>query len=201
MPEHGTTAPPRGTRTRCYADAMRESPAFRTVPTCDLDTRSLAALEELLGAAFEGDFGAEDLEHALGGTHVLARVGDALVGHGAVVQRRLLHRGRALRTGYVEALAVHPDHRRRGLGDTIMEELERVIRGGFELGALSTTASGEKLYLARGWQRWRGPLSAMTPDGTVETPDESGGIFVFPTSARLDLDDALVCDYRDGDAW
>ena len=40
--------------------------------------------------------------------HALASEGDRLVGHGSVVQRRLLHGGRALRTGYVEASGCAP---------------------------------------------------------------------------------------------
>jgi len=173
----------------------------KTLPTCDLDTTTLAEVTSLLDLAFAGDFGAEDLEHALGGVHTLVYRGGRLVGHGAVVQRRLLHADRALRTGYVEALAVHPEHQRRGVGTEIMAELERVVRGGFELGALSATADGAKLYTARGWELWRGRLFAMTPIGTQETPDEQGGIYVLPASVKLDLDGALVCDYRDGDVW
>jgi aminoglycoside 2'-N-acetyltransferase I len=37
--------------------------------------------------------------------------GDELVGHGAVVMRRLLHDAQALRTGYVEGVAVRADRR------------------------------------------------------------------------------------------
>ena len=42
--------------------------------------------------------------------------------------RRLLHDGQALRNGYVEAVAVRLDRRRRGHGDVVMEALECVIR-------------------------------------------------------------------------
>ena len=55
---------------------------------------------------FEGEFTEQDWEHALGGIHALVWDGDALVGHAAVVQRRLLHGGRALRAGYVEGVGV-----------------------------------------------------------------------------------------------
>jgi hypothetical protein len=41
-----------------------------------------------------------------GGIDALVREGEAVIAHGSVVQRRLLHSGRALRTGYVEAVAV-----------------------------------------------------------------------------------------------
>ena len=80
-----------------------------------------------------------DWEHSLGGVHALAFDGDTLVGHAAVVQRRLLHGGRALRTGYVEGVAVRADQRRRGHGAAMMDALERVIRGAYDLGALGAT--------------------------------------------------------------
>ena len=44
--------------------------------------------------------------------HSLA--GDELIGHGSMVPRRFLYRGRMLRTGYVEAIAVAPAGAGRG---------------------------------------------------------------------------------------
>ena len=46
----------------------------------------------------------QDWEHALGGVHAVAWLDGEVVGHASVVQRRLLHDGRALRTGYVEGV-------------------------------------------------------------------------------------------------
>ncbi|MET9470128.1 GNAT family N-acetyltransferase, partial [Streptomyces sp. NPDC006544] len=94
-------------------------------------------VRELLDAAFEGDFGAEDFEHALGGMHALVYDGEELVAHGSVVQRRVVHAGRALRTGYVEAVAVRADRRRSGLGGVVMRSLEGVVARAYVLGALS----------------------------------------------------------------
>jgi aminoglycoside 2'-N-acetyltransferase I len=56
-------------------------------------------------------------------------------------------------------------------------------------------------YAARGWQLWRAPSGVLTPDGTRRTPDDDGGIFVFPVGVALDLDGELLCDWRDGDVW
>ena len=72
--------------------------------------------------------GPAHLEHALGGVHAPLWEGEELIGHGSVVMRRLLHDGMALRTGYVEAVAVRADRRRRGHGEVVMEALERVSR-------------------------------------------------------------------------
>jgi aminoglycoside 2'-N-acetyltransferase I len=118
-----------------------------------------------------------------------------------VVQRRLLHGGRALRAGYVEAVAVAASHRRRGLASAVMAELEGVIHRAYDLGALSATDAGAALYASRGWQLWRGPISALTPSGTVRTPHEDGALHVLPCAAPLDLTGELTGDWRDGDPW
>jgi aminoglycoside 2'-N-acetyltransferase I len=153
----------------------------------------------LLEGVFAGDFSAHDWEHALGGVHALAWEDGALVGHASVVQRRLLHGGRALRAGYVEGVGVRADRQRAGIGGVLMDAIERVIRGAYELGALGATEAAEPLYGGRGWQRWRGPTSALTPDGVA--PSDEDSIWVLPVSAPLDLDGELTCDWRDGDVW
>jgi len=167
--------------------------------TSELDPAVLRAARAMLDDAFDGDFSDEDWEHALGGMHALLSEGDAPIAHAAVVQRRLLNGGRALRAGYVEAVGVRADHRRGGHGGTVMAAVERVLRGGFEVGALAASEMALNFYAARGWQRWRGSLSSLTPDGVVETPGEA--IFVLPVCASFDLDGELTCDWRDGDVW
>ena len=170
--------------------------------TAELDRSTLAAARALLVESFEGAFGDEDWEHALGGLHALAfDDGGRLVAHGAVVQRRLIHVGRALRAGYVEALAVAPGHRRRGHASAVMETLEDLIGRAYDLGALSATDDGATLYVARGWLPWRGPTSALTPSGAVRTPEDDDGVFVWPVTAALERGGALTCDWRDGDLW
>lgn len=171
------------------------------VHTAELDRSTLAPARALLVESFAGGFGDEDWEHALGGLHALALDGDRVVAHGAVVQRRMIHGGRALRAGYVEAVAVAPPHRRRGHASAVMHALEDVIGPAYDLGALSATDDGAALYAARGWLRWQGPTSALTPTGTVRTPADDGGVFVLPGAAPVDPESALVCDWRDGDVW
>ena len=179
---------------------MREVPRVRTAHTADLDAATLTAARALLYEVFD-DMSEDDWEHSLGGVHALAFDGDTLVGHAAVIQRRLLHGGRALRTGYVEGVAVRADQRRRGHGAALMDALERVVRGAYDLGALGATDEAVALYAGRGWQRWRGPSSALTPDGITRTADDDGGIYVLPGTVPLDLDGDLTCDWRDGDVW
>ena len=176
---------------------MRE---LRTAHTADLDPAVLAAARDLLYDVFGDELEESDWEHALGGVHALIWEGDELIGHASVVMRRMLHGGRALRCGYVEAVAVRADHQRRGHGGTQMEAVERVIRGAYDLGALGGTDEGAWLYLRRGWKLWEGPLFALTPDGVVRTADVDGAVYVLPV-APLDLSGDLTCDWRDGDVW
>jgi aminoglycoside 2'-N-acetyltransferase I len=175
-------------------------PDLKVAHTADLDDDTLAAARALMDDAFD-DFEHDDWRHALGGVHALAWEGDELIGHACVVQRRLLHGGGVLRAGYVEAVAVRADHRRRGHGAALMDPLERVIRRAYDIGALGATDDGAALYLARGWQRWEGRLSALTPTGIERTEEEEGFIYVLPVDAPLDLAGELTCDWREGDVW
>ncbi|MBB5869213.1 aminoglycoside 2'-N-acetyltransferase I [Allocatelliglobosispora scoriae] len=174
--------------------------------TADLDAASLKAARDLLYDVFD-DMTDADWEHSLGGMHALAWDGAELIGHAAVIQRRLLHGGRALRTGYVEGVAVRADRRRQGVASALMAELERIIRGAYDLGALGATDEGAAFYVSRGWTCWTGPTAAMTPNGIERTPDEDGAIYVLTVSSALtgqhaaDPAGELACDWRDGDAW
>jgi aminoglycoside 2'-N-acetyltransferase I len=172
------------------------------VHTSALDAPARAAVRALLLDAFAGDFDEHDWEHALGGVHALLWEDGQPIGHAAVVQRRLLHRGRALRTGYVEAVGVRADRRGRGHGAALMAAVEQVVRGAYDVGALSAADEASPFYAARGWRRWRGPLSAFTPTGIRRLPAEEESVFVFEHEAvPLDLDGELTCDWRDGDLW
>jgi aminoglycoside 2'-N-acetyltransferase I len=174
---------------------------IRTAHTADLDAQTLAAARALLDEVFEGDMSDQDWEHALGGIHALAWERGELIGHASVIQRRVLHDGCALRTGYVEGVGVHAEHRRCGHGGALMAALERVIRGGYDLGALGATDEAVALYTGRGWRRWEGPTSALTPSGIVRTEDADGAVYVLELSVPLDLEGELTCDWRDGDVW
>ncbi len=173
---------------------------LHTAHTADLDPADLRAARALLDEAFEGDFGDEDWEHGLGGMHVLVHDGAGLAAHGSVVMRRIRHRGRWLRTGYVEAVAVRADARWTGLGGRVMAALERIVDRAYDLGALSASEDGAPLYTARGWRQWSGQVCALSPDGIVRLPEEEGGVHVRPALAGpLDPAHALVLDWRDGD--
>jgi aminoglycoside 2'-N-acetyltransferase I len=113
---------------------------LQTAHTAELDAATLTAAQALLYDVFD-DMTDHDWEHALGGVHILVWEGADLIVHASVIQRRLLHGGRALRTGYgyVEGVGVRLDRRGRGHGAAMMGALETVVRGAYELGALGAT--------------------------------------------------------------
>ncbi len=155
----------------------------------------------MVTAAFAGDFTDDDWEHALGGMHALIWQHGAIIAHAAVVQRRLINRGHALRCGYVEAVAVREDCRGQGLMHALLDGIEQVIRGAYQLGAVSSSALGRRAYTARGWLSWTGPTSVLAPTGPTRTPEDDGTVFVLPVGVSLDTSTELMCDWRDGDAW
>jgi aminoglycoside 2'-N-acetyltransferase I len=185
--------------------AVREVHTARLIHTADLDAETRADAHRMVVDAFAGDpdgaFDDSDWEHALGGMHALIGHRGAIIAHGAVVQRRLLYRGTALRCGYIEAVAVREDWRGQGLATAVMDALEQVLRGAYQLGALGASEAGLALYLPRGWQQWTGPTSVLAPSGITRTPDDDGGVYVLPVNVEVDTTDDLACDWRDGDVW
>ena len=129
---------------------------LRTAHTADLAATEMAAIRSLMDAAFDR-VSDDTFDNTLGGVHALVLEDGELIGHGSVVQRRMLHAGRTLRTGYIEGVAVRADRRRQGHGAQLMEALERVVRSAYQLGALGASPAGSRLYASRGWQRGAGP--------------------------------------------
>ncbi len=177
----------------------------RLIHTSDLDPETRQDAKRMVIDAFEGEFTEVDWDHSLGGMHAMIFDHGALIAHAAVVQRRLLYRDTALRCGYVEAVAVREDWRGQGLARAVMDAAEQVIRGAYQLGALSATDAGRPIYIARGWLPWRGPTSVLAPAGLTRTPDDDNALFVLPVSMpgdmMLDTAAEITCDWREGDVW
>ena len=176
----------------------------RLVHTSDLDAETREGARRMVADAFAGgevDFTDADWEHALGCMHALIWLHGTLIAHGAVVQRRMIHRDVALRCGYLEAVAVREDWRKRGLGTAVLDALEQVLRGAYRLGALSASQDGRPLYESRGWLPWTGTTSVLAPTGVTRTPDDDGSLFVLPVAAEVDTGGEIICDWRNGDVW
>ena len=176
------------------------SPRLEVVHTGHLSPGVLAQARALLDAVFADALTESDWEHCLGGLHALAWQGDELVGHAALVQRRLLLAGRTLRTGYVEGVAVRPDLHRHGIGGALMQPLEQAGRRAYDVVGLATSDEGAAFYASRGWLPWQGPTSALTPAGVVRTPDDDDCVRVLP-GQDVDRSAELTCDWREGDPW
>ena len=166
--------------------------------SAEMTPEELGAVRALLDSAF-GEFTDHDWDHTLGGQHALIVDDGEVVAHGALVMRRLLHAGRALRCGYVESVATSSARLREGHAATVMAALESLAPA-YDVLALSASEAGVVLYEGRGWQRWRGPTSVLSPAGVERTPDDDGSVHVLGGTG-LDLDAGLTCDWRTGDVW
>ena len=183
------------------------APRLRRLPTAALAAPERHAIRALLDEAFRDDldpdeaFTDDDWQHALGGTHVVLDVDGEIVAHASVVERQLEVAGRALRTGYVEAVATSPARQRRGFGTQVMEDVGEIIRAGYELGGLGTGA--QHFYERLGWRVWPGRTSVRTSGGDRATPDDDGFVMILRTPSTPALDEAarISCDWRPGDVW
>jgi aminoglycoside 2'-N-acetyltransferase I len=177
--------------------------SLRIVASKGLVAAEWQTLTDLCEAAFDEPWG--DYWDSIGpGVHVLAEdPATGIVAHAAIVDRLLYPGDEMLRAGYVEAVAVRPDRQRQGLGTTVMEAIDRMIDGGYELGALGT--GSQPFYERLGWVSWRGPTWIRHPDGRMQrSVDEDGGIMVRRTPATppgLDLDLPIAVDWRPGEVW
>lgn len=177
---------------------METAPTLRVAPVAALDTATRRAIVALCEAAFSEDF-AGMFSLLPDSTHVLAHVGDTLVSHALWVTRRLQPEGLSpLRTAYVEAVATHPAHERRGYATAVMRRVAGEIRG-YELGALSPAAIS--LYTRLGWEMWQGPLAIRTATGLLDTPDEEVMILQTPRTPALDLHTRITAEWREGELW
>ncbi|NLT06170.1 MAG: GNAT family N-acetyltransferase [Solirubrobacterales bacterium] len=183
------------------APGLDGAPRLEIAHSAQIEPARLAAVRVMVEEAFAGRFLPDDWEHCLGGVHVMLFDGDDPIGHAAVGQRRLVHRGYPLRAGYVEAVAVRPDRRGEGHASTLMERVEAICAAAYDLGALRSAERAVHLYERRGWLLWHGPCSQLTTEGLLPTPDTSSPLYVLPLERDLDRDAAIVCDPRPGRPW
>jgi aminoglycoside 2'-N-acetyltransferase I len=176
-------------------------PTVRVFAAADVPVELLAEIRRLLVQAFAGRFSEEDWEHMLGGWHVVVTDGTAAVAHAAVVSRILHVADQPLRAGYVEGVGTTPGRQREGLGSLVMARMSALVRGGFEMGALSTRR--HHFYERLGWERWRGPTFVRHGSEAIRTEEEDDGVMAlrFGRSQDLDLTASLSCEHRSGDDW
>ena len=183
---------------------MSFSYSFEVLEAGRLDELAREEIVRLCNEAY-----GEDVSHLFNAytadTHVLARSGHALAGHGMIVTRWLqAGDGPLLRTAYVELVATAEDYRNRGIGAGIMVRLaERAAQDGYDLAALCPADTG--LYGHLGWEYWQGPLfirpeaePTTDPELLISTPEERVMILRLPGTLPLDLSQPLSAEWRDG---
>jgi aminoglycoside 2'-N-acetyltransferase I len=175
----------------------------RILESRDMDTPTRLEARRLWDRAFGARFDDNDAEHAFGGVHVLAFDGERLIGHAAAVPRRLKFGDQEWRdVGYVEAVAVDPDHQGRGVGRHVMQALHAEVASRWPIAMLST-GRATSFYAGLGWERWGGRSFTLTAAGDVVADDEHGGLMILriDPSAVPDLCLGVTCEDRSGDAW
>lgn len=176
---------------------------IRSAATDELRPEELAAVRRMVFGAFGGRFDEHDWEHTLGGVYVLVVEDGEPVAHGAVVGRVLVAGGRELQTGYVEGVATRADRRGAGLATAVMRAVGRVIRDGYELGALADGTRIPGFYQRLGWETWQGPTFVAGPRGRERTAEDDGSVLVLrtPATGALEVTGSITCDWRPGDVW
>ena len=174
---------------------------LRSLRTRELDEAARSAVVQLcIDAHQEEDF--RNLFSYLppDGLHVLAALGEELVGHAVVTTRWLQPvEGPLLRTAYVDAVATSPAHQRQGIGSAVMTHLAAAL-GDYDVACLDTERVS--FYERLGWERWRGPLAGRSGDGLIPTPDQPGVMVLrLPGTPELDPDTLLTIEMHPARIW
>jgi aminoglycoside 2'-N-acetyltransferase I len=81
----------------------------------------------------------------------------------------------------------------------MMRVVERMVRGAYDLGALSASADGMAFYATRGWTLWTGAPFVRAPTG-VQRTTEHGSRSSY-RGRSLSTPPACSCDWRGVDVW
>lgn len=154
----------------------------------------------LLHEAFEGDFSEEDWQHTFGGTRFLGFLDNNLVAHGAVVERLMRINSVEMQVGYVEGVAVSPEHWHKGFGSLLMSEITSFCKSKLIISMLSTDE--HLFYSKHGWQRFDGESYVLVDEIEVRSEDEDAGLmYLLGLNEGIQAPRKAVCSSRDGDAW
>lgn len=158
------------------------------------------SLRELLNGAFEGDFAEEDWQHTLGGTRFVGHLNNQLIAHGSVVPRQMQVDDQIIEVGYVEGIAIAPDHWRKGYGSQLMEEITRYCNSKYSISILSTDE--QAFYKKHGWSNFDGESYVSTNGIVTRSAEEVEGLMIlFGLDQAMVSPRKVVCESRAGDAW
>ncbi len=178
---------------------MQADIQFRISPREDLSDQEYRELIELCNLAYD-----EDMQSVINQfenpVHVLGELDDRLVCHALWITRYLQPAGMPiLRTAYVEAVATHPDYRRRGFAGAIMRKILEQIQD-YDIAGLAPFSVA---YYARlGWEVWRGSLFERKDGELSQSPaSERVMIYRLPQTPALILDSPISIEWRTGEVW
>lgn len=178
---------------------------LRTAQTEEIAPERLDEITALCEAAFGESF-AGAWERVGPGLHVVAELAGRAVAHAMIVDRKLYlghEMDLALDVGYVEHVATLPSAQGAGHGATVMRDVARIIRDGYQLGALATGSNA--FYQRLGWETWAGPTFVRTADGELlRSAAEDGHVMVLRTPrtpAGTPLDVPIAVDWRADQPW
>jgi hypothetical protein len=134
-------------------------------------------------------------------THVIGEVDGRVVSHAMSVTRWLKPGTyRPLKTAYIEAVAALPANQGNGYATEVMQHLTAHLPTSYELAALSPADTS--MYTRLGWLFWRGPLSIRMLSGSDEsTPGERVMVLELAGRPKLNLDESLSAEWREGELW
>lgn len=174
---------------------------YRRLHTSQLISSEKETLFGLLVEGFSSDFTYDDFQHTLGGMHVIAYDQQKMVGHVAIVQRNMAINDDPISVGYVEAMVVEENYRRQGIGASLMQHTNEIISACYQLGLLSASEEGQKLYRSVGWKVWKGALFEQQQRHYIRSIEEEGGVMAWSAHDNIDFTASLYCDFRGGDQW
>jgi aminoglycoside 2'-N-acetyltransferase I len=177
---------------------MKRKLDFKIIHSSDIDPKLKARVIALCNRAY-----GEELRLLFktfrDATHVLGFMEGSLVSH-AMWVTRWLQPGNSplLRTAYVEMVATKPENQREGFATAIMRRLASTISA-FDLGALSPADT--TLYSRLGWVFWRGPLFIRYGVNLIATSNERIMVLRLPGTPRLEMDEPISAEWREGELW
>ncbi len=172
---------------------------FRVVAGDNLTPEEREGVIALCNLAYDEDMGTV-IDQFVGAMHVLGFYLGVLVCHALWITRYLQPEGsRPLRTAYVEAVATHPDYRRRGFASAIMKQVVEEIQD-FDIAGLAPFNAD--YYAQLGWELWRGAMYVRRDGGLFASPlEEHVMIHRLPRTPVLDLDGGISVEWREGEVW
>lgn len=184
---------------------MTEMRRIRAASTDELTPERFAEINAVCEAAFRFPFAAV-WDRVGQGIHVTADVDGRLVAHAMIVDRRIYtghELDTALDAAYVENVATLPDAQGQGHATAVMDEVSRIIREEYEIGALGTR--DQSFYRRFGWVLWAGPSFVRSPDGErIRTAAADGEVMVLRTPRTplgIALEEPIAIDWRAGEPW